>query len=375
MKILNIITDTNIGGAGMVLLNFMRNTDRKEFDHAVALPQGAGLAPLLRGLDIQIIEMDGIAYRSLRPGAIAGFRRLFERMKPDLIHTHASLSARIAGRVWDKNCAIVHTRHCAYPQGRLRTSFPARQALGYINNHMSDVIIAISPAARDNLVDTGTDPKRIVTMFNGVEPVRQLSPYEKRAAKASLGISDGQFVCAIIARLVPEKGHKYILEAAGLLKGLPISFIIAGAGPQEQALRAEVSAKGLDNCIFTGFVSDIAEVENITDLQLNASYGTETSCLAVLEGMSLSTPAVVSDFGGNPHLVTNGLNGVVVPTHSGAAIAEAIRRLYEDPEGLAGMGAAALRIYNERFTAQIMTANIENVYRAAVNERTGQLHG
>jgi len=365
-KILNIITDTNIGGAGKVLLNFMRKTDRDEFDHTVVVPEKAALSPLLRALDIRVVEMPGIADRSFSPGATGAFRRIFRQIGPDLIHTHASLSARIAAKTGRGRYAVVHTLHCTYPQSRLKTSFPVKQALGFVNNHLSDIMIAISPAARDNLVETGADPRKIITMFNGVEPVRRISNEEKSIVKKLMGIEDGMFVCAVIARLVPEKGHLYVLEAADILRDLPIRFVMAGAGPSEDELRAAVAGRDLTNCVFTGFVDDIAVIENIMDLQLNASYGTETSSLSLLEGMSLEVPAVASDFGGNPYLIAHGENGLLVAKKDGAALAGAVRELFEDPEKLAAMGKNAYRVYSERFTAEIMAAGIEQAYRTAL---------
>ena len=370
IKVLNVITDTNIGGAGNVLLNFMSKTDRAEFEHTVILPESAMLTPRLHGLGINTVEMPGIADQSFSPGAISAFRNIYEQIGPDVVHTHASLSARIAAKRWGK-CGIVHTRHCAYPQGRMKTSFPMKQALGFINNHLSDKIIAISPSTRDSLVSTGTDGRKIVTMFNGVEPVRKLSDDEKKSVRESLGI-ENQFVCAIVARLVQEKGHTYIIEAADILRELPIRFIIAGGGPLEAALKADVAARGLDNCVFTGFLDDVAPVDNITDLQLNASYLTETSSLSLLEGMSLGTPAVATDIGGNPYLVSDEKNGLIVPQRDSAALAGAIRKLYENPDTLERMGKNALLAYNERFNSAAMASGIEDVYRDALEVKSGK---
>ena len=367
INILSIITDTNIGGAGNVLLNFMKNTDREEFCHTVIVPENAQLAHLLHNLGVNVVEVAGIADKSVSVRAFSTFKKIYKELQPDLIHTHASLTARFAAKLRCNKITTVHTRHCYYPQGKLKTSFPIKHIIGFANNRLSDRMIAISPAVYDNLVETGADRKKIVTMFNGVEPVRRLSDEEKSAARASLGINDGEFVCAAIARLVPEKGHQYILEAAGMLRDLPIRFIIAGEGPSGNELRATAESLGLTNCIFTGFVGDIASIINIVDLQLNASYGTEASSLSLMEGMSLGVPTAVSDYGGNPHIITNGENGIIVPKQDGALLAGAIRSLYEDSETLLRMGENALRIYNERFTAAIMAANIEQVYREALN--------
>ena len=360
-KVLSVITDLNIGGAGVVLLNFMKKTDRARFDHTVAVPEGSELAPRLRGLGIKVVEMPGIGERSLRLRTILAFRAVLADLRPDIVHTHASLSARIAATLRG-GCAVIHTRHCAYPQGKVKTSFPVKQMLGFLNNRLSDAIIAISPAAAENLVSTGTDPKIITTMFNGTDPARLLGDEERSAVRASLGIDRDDFVCAIIARLVPEKGHDCVLDAAAMLSSLPIRFIIAGAGPLDAELRATAARRGLGNCVFTGFVEDVARIENITDLQLNASYGTETSSLSVLEGMSLGVPAVVSDFGGNPHIVTDGFDGLVFPRRDPSALASAIQRLYDERDTLSRMGANAKTTYGERFTAEEMAAGIERVY-------------
>ena len=364
IKLVNVITDMNIGGAGMVLHNYYKKANRTDFDHTVIVPETSLLAPRLRELDVNVIELPGLSPKSLDIPAIKVFSRKFREIKPDIVHTHASLSARIAARK-QKNCAIVHTRHCAYPQAKLKTVFPGKQILGCINNYYSDIIIAISPAACKDLVETGTDAKKIITMFNGVEQLRKISDEDKAAFKKHLGIEEGDFVCAIAARLVPEKGHIYILEAAEKLRDLPIKFVIAGTGPCDEELRAYAESKKLGNCIFTGFLNDVASLVNITDVQLNASYGTEASSISLTEGMSLGVAAVVSDFGGNPYLMTHGKDAIVVPKRNGLAMAEAIRSLYNDPELLKNMGAGALESYVTKYTTEIMAANIEDVYRKA----------
>jgi glycosyltransferase involved in cell wall biosynthesis len=369
IRIVNVITDSNIGGAGLVLVNFMRNADKEAFSHCAILPKGSLLLPRLREAGIEIFEMEGIAERSFSPGAVGAFLRAFKELKPDVVHTHASFSARIAARLYGK-CRTVHTRHCAFDIPRSRTVFPLRQIFGFINNSLSDVIVAISPAARDNLTATGASPGKIVTMFNGVEPVRALTDAEKSDIRRKYGVREGELVCAIIARLEPYKGHEYVLDAAESLQDLPVRFIFAGAGSDEERMREKSREMGLHNCIFTGFVQDVWEIENIADIQLNASYGTETSSLSLLEGMSLGTPAVVSDFGGNPYLIADGENGLVVPRRDADALAGATRRLYDDPEERARMSRRAKEIYEERFTAEAPVRKVEAIYAKLADRRS-----
>ncbi|MDR0915978.1 MAG: glycosyltransferase family 4 protein [Oscillospiraceae bacterium] len=370
MNVLNVITDSNIGGAGLVLVNYYKAADRTKFTHTVVVPRGSLLTERLRALDITVIELPDIGESSLNPRAISAFRRVMCETRPDIVHTHASMSARIAARLYGK-CKIVYTRHCAYPQSRAKTTFPLKQALGFVNNRLSDRVIAISPAARDNLTDTGTEPRRITVMFNGVERVRTVTDEEKAVAQREYGIADGDFVVVMAARFVAEKGHAYALDAAARLRGLPIKIVLAGMGPTADEMKSDAAARELTNIVFAGFVSDLAPLYNIADAQLNCSYGTETSSLALLEGMSVGLPSVATDFGGNPFIVEDGVNGIIVQQRDGAAIADAISRIYGDAELRKRLGDGARDAYASRFTCEIMARNIERVYEDAARVGKG----
>ena len=111
-----------------------------------------------------------------------------------------------------------------------------------------------------------------------------------------------------------------------------------------------------------GFRSDAAALLNILDVQLNCSYGTEATSMALLEGMSLGLPTIASAYGGNPWVVEDGASGLIFPTRDAAALARAVARLMDAPETLGRMGERAEEIFRQRFTGEIFAKNIENVY-------------
>ena len=121
-----------------------------------------------------------------------------------------------------------------------------------------------------------------------------------------------------------------------------------------------------DNVIFTGFITDVDKLMAITDVQANASYGTEATSLALLEGMSIGIPAVVSDFGGNPGVIKTGRNGIVVPKQNSHALAEGLEKLLTDDELYKKMSAGAREIFNSTFTSKAMTENTENYYKEII---------
>ena len=113
IRILNIISDTNIGGAGRVILNYLRYADRNKFETLVAIPRGSLLKPLLEEAEVTVYEVDGMADCSYASQDVKALQALIRRVKPDLVHTHGALSGRIAA----KRChvPVVYSRHSAFP--------------------------------------------------------------------------------------------------------------------------------------------------------------------------------------------------------------------------------------------------------------------
>ena len=363
IRVLNILSDTNIGGAGRYLVNFLKYYDRDRFDITVALPKGSLLVPEVKAQNTPVIEVDGMGDKSLDLSVIRSLREIIRRERPQIVHTHGAMSGRIAGK--RAGAKVVFTRHCAFPVPDRVKKGPGRWLNKALNEHYADQIIAVSPAAAENLTDGGIDPKLIHTMMNGVEPVKRKSPEECQALRQRLHLSEDTFTLGILARLEAYKGHQHVLEAASLLKqeGREFQILVAGKGDYEEALRAMAKELDVEDRVqFLGFVSDVAELLSILDVQLNASYGTETSSLSILEGFSMGLPAIVSRYGGNPWLVDEGENGLLFPNRDSQGLAGCVARLMDEPDTLKRMGLRARQIYEERFTGEIFARNIEAVY-------------
>ena len=98
IRVLNIISDSNIGGAGRVLLNYLRCADRSRFEVLTAVPRGSLLKAPLEALGGTVYEVDALAERSWHPKDVGTLARLLRRLRPDVVHTHGALSARLAAK-------------------------------------------------------------------------------------------------------------------------------------------------------------------------------------------------------------------------------------------------------------------------------------
>lgn len=363
IKVFNVISDTNIGGAGKCLLTYLEYADKSKFDITVILPKDSLLKPHLQDLGIKIIEIDAMSDKSLDRSAIKKLTAIFKKEKPDIVHSHASMSARIAAR--RAHAKIIYTRHSVFaPSPRISKGI-GKKINGAINNYYSDGIIAVAEAAKQNLIDTGVDSSKIRVILNGVKPIEKIDEAQKEKAFKSFGVLPGEKVISIVARLNPVKGHEYFLRAAKkvLDSGIKAKFIIAGTGDILGRLRQLSFELGVDESIcFAGFVEDVTELMNITDIQVNASYGTEATSLSLLEGMSLGTVAVVSDFGGNPGVITDGENGLITPQKDADALADALIYLCNNDEKRRRMSENAIKVFDTKFKAEVMSRNIESFY-------------
>ncbi len=363
-RILNIISDTNIGGAGRVILNYLNYTDRSQFETLVAVPRGSLLKQPLEQAGAKVYEVDGMADRSYHKDDVKLLQTLIREVKPDLVHTHGALSGRIAA----KRChvPVVYSRHSAFPVPAKLRYPPGRWVNKLVNEHYADRIIAVSPATRDNLTDGGISPKKITVVMNGVAPVERISPEERAQLRSQLNIPEGCVVFGILARIEDYKGHLYLVEAARLLKERGVTgfrVLIAGTGAFEGQVAQAIEKDQVGDVVnMLGFRSDVAQLLGALDVQLNASYGTEATSLALLEGMSLGLPTVASDYGGNPWVIKDGEEGLLFPSRNAAALADAMERLIQDRALREAMGRRALERFQREFTGEVFARNTEKIY-------------
>lgn len=368
IKVLNILSDTNIGGAGRCLVNYLKYRDPSQFDVKVVLPRGSQLIPDVVAAGAQVIEADGIADRSFSPEGVRSLARILRQEKPDLIHTHGTLSGRIAGRLCGTK--VVYTRHSAFPVPPGLQKGPGHWLNGAVNNFFADRIIAVSPATAENMIQGGISPKKITVLGNGVAPIVRADDAACEALRQKWGVPKDVFTAGMAARLEIYKGHHLLLEAARELKqeGRDFRILIAGTGGDEEALRHKIQQWDLgSHVIMMGFVRDMSALLSIMDIQLNCSYESEACSLSIIEGLSMGLPCVASRCSGNPWLVEDGVSGYLFENRNSHDLADKIRTLMDDPALLEKMRGSALEAYHNRFTAEIFAKNIESLYRNTLN--------
>lgn len=151
------------------------------------------------------------------------------------------------------------------------------------------------------------------------------------------------------------KGLCYLVAAMASVKA---TLVIAGAGPEETALRQQVTTLGLDNVVFVGKVDE----ENKTALcqlckamVVPSHLRSEAFCLTLVEGLRQGRPLISTEIGtGTSFVNQDQVTGLVVEAASPPALAKALQTLLDHPELCEKFGQAAKLRFQAYFTAEKM---------------------
>ncbi len=362
IKVMHFITDTNVGGAGIWLINYLKSFDRKELDVSVVLPTGAAIKDKAEILGIQIYELNSIADKSFSLSSVTEIKKLIKAKKPDIVHTHASLSARIAAKMC--GVPVVHTRHCL--EGK--KSFPKDVIYKFINNTLSDRVIGVSKAVTQNLEDDGIIKDKLSLVYNGITPLTKYDEDRKRQAKLSFDIPPDATVVGLVARLEDVKNPLLFVRTAKIVakKHKDVCFLIVGEG----SLRSDVTREAeplQDRVRMAGYLPDIERAYNAMDI-LTLTSKSEALSIAILEGQSIELPVVSTDSGGPKEIITNGENGIITPNNDENALSDAITYLLENPEKRAMFGKKGRENVLTNFSSENMAQSIEKIYKSLLGK-------
>jgi len=207
----------------------------------------------------------------------------------------------------------------------LPRSVPYRLASHLLFRKCSRIVVN-SEATRRSLVSRYPFAcGKVVTVFNGIEPSE--GPGVEPPAS-------GACIFSLVAGFRPWKGHAFLIDAVEELakRGLDFSVLLVGDGPTRVEVEGDVARRGLERfVVFTGWQVDPALYLRRAHVNLNLSSH-ESLPNAVMEGMALGLPSIVTRVGGNPELVEDGVHGKVVDYGNIRQLADAMAFMIHNRE-------------------------------------------
>ena len=370
--ILLLVTRMNVGGpANQVLLLAQRVRRVRPTLLAAGRPpvqEGELTDPEVRVVPIPLV-------RPVRPTtdlrALRAVRQLVARSGARLVHTHmakAGAIGRVAALTMPRRSRprLVHTFHGHVLEGYFgphaqRAFLDMERALA----RRTDVIIAVSPEVRDELLDLRVGKPsqyRVVPIGLDLDRLAQAGSPEVPPGqlRGALGLPSDVPLAGVVGRLVPIKDHAALLQAVASTPRVHVAVL--GDGELRASLEARAVALGIaDRVHFTGWWPDMATALADLDLVVLSSRN-EGTPLALIEALAAARPVVATDVGGVRHVVQDGETGWLCPPDDPGALALLVQRALGAPEVAARMALEGQRRVIARFGADRMLADHLAVY-------------
>ena len=336
IRIAHVITRLCKGGAQENTFHTVRLANRGRFEADLIAGHARGLEGSIedrvRAAGLDIIREPALV-RQVAPVrdalALRGLTRLFRQKGYHIVHTHTS-KAGFLGRLAAARAGVpivVHTPHGNIFHGY----FPRWLTRLFVwmeryAARLTDRIITLTPGGTQEHLAQGIGHReQYATVFSGID----FSPYETAIAqrdetRRAMGYGPDTFLVGGVGRLEPVKGFAYFVSAAfAIAEALPEArFLLVGDG----ALRAELQtqAAGLgERSWFMGFREDVPDLMAAMDVCIVPSLN-EGMGRVLLEAAAAGVPAVATNVGGIPHVLTDGETGLLAPPRDAGAIAQAV---------------------------------------------------
>ena len=338
-RLLVVISSGVVGGAERYAVRVARDAAR-EMEVVVACRRSEAMAPLRRELredGIRILDLP----RGERLRGFLGFVALCALLSPDVVHLtlpwpRAASEIRLALAVLRQRSVLVHALVPAADNIVVKN----RWFYGW-SYRRNQRWVAVSAYGRQMLGEiTGVPVDDVIVIRNDapelIRPDGARRTASRRRLRAELGLGDDARTVVSVGRLAREKGHDVLIDAAAALATRydEIAILIAGVGPEREALQTRILARGLDGAVrLLGSrpPDEIAELLNGADAFAFPSR-MEGHPLALLEAIALGVPAVVTRFGGADEVIEDGHTGRLVPMDDPDALARELSAILDDPE-------------------------------------------
>lgn len=381
IKILQIISSSNIGGAEKLLLSLLKYLDKDKFEAYVACPPDGLMFKNFKkyAREIQALNFNHLL---LKPTTIFSLKKYMQQKKIDIVHTHlfnADLAGIIAAKFARVPCKIT-TMHgynfSSTGEFDLRSikNFFFSFIYRFVYLFCDNVITVCRSIKQDLMQRPGIKIKeekiKVINSAIDLEEISNCNRGVNSDFKDPLVNNNTKFV-GIIANLDKVKCHRILLSAIPqiLKEEAKTRFLFVGDGKEKGYLQRMVRRLKIeDNVVFLGLQEQVTGIISICDLIVLPSLF-ESRPLIIMEAMALGKPIVATRVGGISELVEDEKTGLLVPPRNSEKLAEAILRLLKNKELSLEMGGRGQVKVQELFSLKNMVKETEKTYLELVKER------
>lgn len=299
--------------------------------------------------------------------AVNALAKIYQQEQPALVHHH-TLKPILYGSIAAGKARVPHVIDSVAGRGYLFLSASLRASLARP---------ALSAVFRWALAERAD----LVTFENEDDLRLFLDKGWLQEGKARLisgvGVDTGYFVplpepggipvALLVGRMLWDKGVETFVEAAKILKPRAgIRFALVGA--PDPGNPSSIPEEALVQWAEAGWVEwwrwqqDVRRAYGACHMVVLPSRG-EGLPVSLVEAAACARPLVATDVPGCREVISNGVNGYLVPVDNAASLAAAIEKLADDECERKEMGKASRRLAEEKFDVRLINGQLLNLYR------------
>jgi len=381
IRVLRVIARLNMGGPAIHVANLAAGLETRGYHTTLvagSLARGEdSMAFLAERLGVTVVSVPEIQREVSALHDARSVRRLtsiIRRERPHILHTHtakagaiARAAAVLAGDA--RPPIVVHTFHGHVLKGYFgpgRTAF-FRQVERTLARS-SDVLVAVSPEVRDELVEHGVAPaEKFAVIRLGIPLEERLGdPTADVDYRRLYGIPRDAFVIGWVGRMTGVKDTGAVLQIvrATRERGVDAVVCMVGDGPDREGLEQLAHDLGVARAsYFVGYQPDVAGYYRLFDAFVLPSVN-EGTPVSAIEALASGTPVVATRVGGVPDVVRDGVDGFLVEPGELETAADRLATLAADPALRARFGEAGRSRVLERYSVARLVDDVDRLYRS-----------
>jgi len=294
--------------------------------------------------------------------SIIRLAKFIKKNNVDIIHTHSSVDSRIGGIAAKfSGIKVVRSRHISIPVSK---SYLTR--FQYV--HLADKVITSGIAIKKTLVKVNNMPnEHIISIPAGVNPeIFSYKSIPEFDVRKKHGISEKKFLVLMVSVLRSWKGHNYVIESFKQNKELRKNFhlLILGDGPKREEIENLIKLNNLNEYVsLIGHQKDTVSYYHGCDVVILPSYAGEATSQTLPQAMLMKKAVITTNIGGLPEVISNGVNGIMIPPRDPDSIFKALQKYQQDTDFKNRMVEEAYLKAKKFFTFDKMILDTLNVYK------------
>lgn len=362
IRVMYVSNCSALSGPEQNMHEVISHLDRDRFEPVAFVALDGVLTRKIRGCGVEVVSPGD----DFSVATVENFERclaVIRMVKPEIVHLNGPVGVPFLTAALAAGTRIV--QHLRVPD------------VWALEDHLTaaNAIVAVSNFVRNEAIGYGISEERIKVIYNGVDLTR-LDPrnYSRAEARDRLGLRREGKVVGMVARFDPNKRQDLLIEAANLLRAeMPeLRVLLVGeafdSGLYFESLRRKLDRYGLNWVVTcTGFIDDIASVYSACDVLVLCSKR-EALGNCILEAMSMERPVIVTDNGGSPEIVRDGVTGFVLRSADPSTLSSAIKYALSNPELMDRIGAAARRQIEKQFAIENTVLQLACLYEKLLNK-------